>query len=88
MRRLLLAIVTVIVAFGFSSSASNGQATQQPSLRVDVDVSDKLALSALDLASMPHRSVTVADDHGAKAVYQGIPIVEILQRAGVRSERN
>jgi hypothetical protein len=32
---------------------------------------------------LPHRSVTVADDHGAKAVYDGIPIVDILRRAGV-----
>ena len=73
----------LIVAIGFSPSASIGQATQQPSLRVEGDVSNRLALSASDLAVMPHRSVAVADDHGANAVYEGIPIVEVLRRAGV-----
>ena len=73
----------LIVAIGFSPSASIGQATLQPSLKVDGDVSNKLALSASDLAAIPHRSATVLDDHGAKAVYEGIPIVEILRRAGV-----
>ena len=73
----------LIVAIGFSPSASIGQATQQPSLKVNGDVSSTLALGGSDLAAIPHRSVTVADDHGVKAVYDGIPIVEILQRAGV-----
>jgi len=73
----------LIVAIGFSPSASIGQATQQPSLKVNGDVSSTLALGGSDLAAIPHRSVTVADDHGVKAVYDGIPIVEILQRAAV-----
>jgi DMSO/TMAO reductase YedYZ molybdopterin-dependent catalytic subunit len=73
----------LIVAIGFSPSASIGQATQQPSLKVNGELSSTLALSASDLAALPHRSVTVTDDQGAKAVYEGIPIVELLRRAGV-----
>lgn len=60
-----------------------GQTAKPPNLVVDGDVAKKLSLNASDLAAMPRRSVNVSEKDGTKAVYEGIPVAEILQRAGV-----
>ena len=41
-----------------------------------------LKLTADDLAKMPRQSVTVEEPDGSKATYEGVPLLEVLQRAG------
>jgi hypothetical protein len=36
-----------------------------------------------DLQRLPRKRVTVSEDRGACVTYEGVPVVELLQRAGV-----
>jgi DMSO/TMAO reductase YedYZ molybdopterin-dependent catalytic subunit len=61
-----------------------GRAAQFPTgvvLRVSGAVSQPLALSLQDLASLPRTKVT-AKEHDITATYEGVALTEILQKAG------
>jgi hypothetical protein len=45
-------------------------------------VAHPLLLNEADLSAFKKESVTVPDEHGAKAVYAGFPVAELLERAG------
>ncbi|MGO9453227.1 MAG: molybdopterin-dependent oxidoreductase [Candidatus Binataceae bacterium] len=75
---LLAAAFCTIVA----ATAADAFAQPVPSLRVAGEVPTPLSLSAADIAALPRTKLGVADDSGAKAVYEGTPVVEILRRAG------
>jgi DMSO/TMAO reductase YedYZ molybdopterin-dependent catalytic subunit len=70
----------------FCASVSSAQPASQPAaantVRVGGEVKNPLALTTGDIATMPHRSVTVADEKNGKEVYQGVAVVELLRRAG------
>ena len=51
-------------------------------LSVSGDVSMPLTLKAEDLASMPRETVSVDDQDGTKVQYEGVPLREVLTRAG------
>jgi DMSO/TMAO reductase YedYZ molybdopterin-dependent catalytic subunit len=46
------------------------------------DVATPLTLKAEDLAKMPREKVSVDDQDGTKVEYEGVPLREILKRAG------
>jgi hypothetical protein len=52
-------------------------------LTVRGDVPSVTVLKPADLATLPHETVAVADQDGTKVNYDGVPLREILQRAGV-----
>jgi len=52
------------------------------SLSVTGDVSTPLTLTAADLAGMPRETVSVTEEDGAKIQYEGVPLREILKKAG------
>lgn len=52
------------------------------SLAVTGDVSSPLRLSADDLAKMPRATVSVRQEDGSSMQYEGVPLREILVRAG------
>ena len=61
-----------------------GPAAQLPTevvLRVSGAVSQPLALSLQDLAAMPRTKVT-AKEHDTTVTYEGVPLTNILQKAG------
>jgi hypothetical protein len=55
---------------------------QTPVLTVDGEVEKRLALSIEDLRAMPHLRSQL-DDSGQQLTYEGVPLVEILRRAGL-----
>jgi hypothetical protein len=61
---------------GFARGAST------PSLEDSGDIHNQLALGAVDLAALPRAKVSVGDEDGTRVVYEGVPVLEILQRAG------
>ena len=71
----LLLVACALVA-GFARGASTA------SLEVSGDTHTQLALGAADLAALPRAKVSVGDEHRTRVVYEGVPVVEILQRAG------
>ena len=72
----VLLIVACATVAGFARGAST------PLLEVSGNVRAPLMLGAADLAALPHTKVSVRDEHGTSAVYEGVPALEILRRAG------
>lgn len=62
---------------------SYGQgASQTGTLTVSGDIAAPLVLTAADLAKMPRQTVSIPEQDGTKVDYEGVPLREILQRAG------
>jgi DMSO/TMAO reductase YedYZ molybdopterin-dependent catalytic subunit len=59
------------------------QAAPELKLVVTGDVPTPLTLTAKDLASMPRESAQVDDPDGGKTTYEGVPLQEILKKAGI-----
>jgi len=64
------------------------QAQRSPIVHIDGPDGKSIILSATDLDAMAREKVEVADDKGKHAVYEGVPIIEILQRAGAPSGKD
>jgi hypothetical protein len=73
--RLLLA-VPLLAALVFA------QAPPAAVLAVQGDIPTPLSLTADDLAKMPRETVSVPAPDGTKIVYEGVTLLEILQKAG------
>ena len=62
-------------------SLAYGQTVAELTVRGDIPA--PLVLKAEDLARMPREIVTIPDQDGTKVSYEGVPLREILKRAGV-----
>jgi len=58
------------------------QAPPAVALHVTGEVSNHLDLSLGDLAALHHETIHVTDEKGAPAEYAGVPVAEILAKAG------
>jgi DMSO/TMAO reductase YedYZ molybdopterin-dependent catalytic subunit len=81
-----------ILLLGWLGAAMvSGQANQQPTapatLTVSGDIPSKLTLTAEDFAKMPRETVSIPDQDGTKIKYEGVPLREILKRAGAPMEK-
>lgn len=94
-RRALLAACTMLALTGAIGGQSapaaapvatpagqTGHAAPAGTLRVGGAVSHPVTLSREEIASLPHQSVTAAA-HGQSGRFDGVPLIEILKRAGV-----
>ena len=63
-------------------AAKDAPATGPSSFSVKGDVSMPLTLKAEDLASMPREKVSVEEQDGTKVEYEGVPLREVLKKAG------
>ena len=76
-----------LVAVFLLAYAAGGQTDSPtaapPQLAVRGDVSRPLILKADDLAGMPRETVSVPDQDGTKVAYEGVPLREVLKRAGI-----
>lgn len=52
-------------------------------LTVDGDIAAPLTITVADLAKMPRETATLAEPDGSKTVYEGVPLAEILKKAGL-----
>lgn len=80
-RRTLIAAVLA----GFGLMAGWGRAQPESAaavLTVSGDVPSPLHLSAADLAKMPRQTVSVQEEDGTQVRYEGVPLREVLARAG------
>jgi DMSO/TMAO reductase YedYZ molybdopterin-dependent catalytic subunit len=85
--RLRAAAVTYVslVALAFIASRPAHAQTALPlnaTLRVTGKVERPLALSEADLQALPRKRLAVTDEKGTPVVYDGVPVVELLRRAG------
>lgn len=58
------------------------QASPVVALRVSGEVPNHLDLSLADLAEFQRQTIRVTDDKGTQAEYGGVPVEEILKKAG------
>jgi DMSO/TMAO reductase YedYZ molybdopterin-dependent catalytic subunit len=58
-------------------------AAEELKLVVSGDVPMPLTLTAKDFAAMPRESVEMPDPDGGKTTYEGVPLQEILKKAGI-----
>jgi hypothetical protein len=73
----------IVLFAGFSLCLALAQTTPGAAEAVRGDIPAPLVLKAEDLARMPRETVSVADQDGTKVNYEGVPLNEILKRAGV-----
>src|SRR5271154_1575943 len=78
----------VVVLLGFVALCHAEPPTTTPAsqpastLLVDGQVPKQFSLTVEALGRMPHQSVTVIEHDGTKATYSGVPLRDILLRAG------
>jgi hypothetical protein len=80
-RKLLLIVVLALPSIAW------GQTSPQiaPTLHVSGPAGQSIVLGVPDLDAMPRETVKVVDDKGSHAEYAGVPLIEILRRAGAPS---
>ena len=75
-------IAAAVILVAITHAIGTSVAKSATSLTVDGEVRTRLTLGAADLAAMPRAKASVHDDSGTSAVYEGVPVLEILKRAG------
>ena len=78
-QRVNSSLCRIVTAILLAPCGANGQTS---ALIVDGQVESRLTLSLEDLRTMGHQRIEV-EDQGGRATYEGVPLTEILRRAGV-----
>lgn len=93
-QRPLLALLTFALAvpcglLGQQGASPAQNATPAAELRIGGDVATPLILSTEELKKMPRKTLKVVNPHEKKTeVYEGVPLEELLRRAGVPQGSN
>jgi hypothetical protein len=64
------------------AQAPDKQSPAEAALTISGDVPASVTLHADDLAKMPRETVTIPDQDGTNVAYEGVPLRDVLQRAG------
>src|SRR6267142_4654797 len=75
-------LLWLLVLLVFAPASVFAQASRAVALHVTSEVPNRLELSVGDIAAFPRKSISVTDDKGARAEYAGVPVSEILEKAG------
>lgn len=83
-RRLCVAVLAAAMVISAAAARAEPVASQAPagSVRVGGEVKNPFTLTTGEIAAMPQRTVSVTNEKNGTEVYQGIPVVELLRRAG------
>jgi DMSO/TMAO reductase YedYZ molybdopterin-dependent catalytic subunit len=82
MRFSILIAISAGLAFAQNAKENTKQETGPSVLAVTGDVATPLSLKAEDLAGMPREKVTIPEQDGSLIEYEGVPLVEIMKKAG------
>jgi DMSO/TMAO reductase YedYZ molybdopterin-dependent catalytic subunit len=79
--------ILTAISFGLAFAQAPQSQTQPPqsgpaTLVVNGDIAMPLTLKAEDLASMPRQKATIPEQDGTEIEYEGVPLREVLKRAG------
>ena len=76
--------LSLVTAPGIRQTAHAQETGVSVALRVGGNVAHPLELSLADLKKIPHKTLTVLNPHSNKSeVYEGVPIQDLLGKAGV-----
>lgn len=79
----ILVAISAVLAVAQNAKQQNAKPETGPSaLAVTGDVATPLSLKAEDLASMPREKVMIPEQDGSQIEYEGVPLVEIMKKAG------
>jgi DMSO/TMAO reductase YedYZ molybdopterin-dependent catalytic subunit len=70
----------IVVLLGASAAFSQ---TPAGAITISGDVPKPVTITVDDIASMPHEKVSVPEPNGSSTQYEGVPLKEVLKRAGV-----
>src|SRR5207245_2109868 len=65
-----------------STAQESSSAPNDGTLRITGEISHPIVLHEADLASLSRQTVHVVDDKGVAVAYEGVPMAELLRRAG------
>jgi DMSO/TMAO reductase YedYZ molybdopterin-dependent catalytic subunit len=90
-RRAAIVLAAALLCAGYQgtraqSAAAPAAASKPDDVRLEVngDIDKPMSLSLADLRGLPRQTLTVMNEHEKKEeTYQGVPLAEILKRAGV-----
>ena len=77
-----LALVSAVLAFCAPPSIGQEASPAIATLSITGKVEHPLVMHDTDLAALPRRRLAVTDEKGKPALYEGVPVVELLRRAG------
>ena len=82
--RVIRIAAAAVLACGLIAAQEPKSAAQpaNSTLNVSGDVATPLQLKLEDLAKMPRETVTVHEQDGSSVTYEGVPLREVLSRAG------
>ena len=81
----LLCFLVMLICLSGSSGQAGELATSgvDAQLRINGAVEHPLTFHGPDLATLPRQTLRVRDHNGREIVFEGVALVELLQRAGV-----
>lgn len=82
-RTFIVACLCAALVYGQAGQPATAPAT----LTIAGDIPSRLVLKAGDLAKMPRQTVSIPDQDGTKVEYEGVPLLEILKRAGAPMDK-
>lgn len=82
-RIFLLTCLSAALVYGQASPPQTPPST----LMVSGDIPSQLVLKAEDLSKMPRETVSIPEQDGTKIEYEGVPLREILKRAGAPADK-
>jgi DMSO/TMAO reductase YedYZ molybdopterin-dependent catalytic subunit len=77
-----VAIALYLTSPATAQSRAGVQSAAPPRLQIAGDVQTPLSLSLTDIRSMRHVGVELRSEDGRTVVYDGVPVAELLTRAG------
>ena len=80
--RLFSILTSLLAIFVFTATRAFAQAPPAVAIHVTGEVPRHLDLSAADLAAFQRQTIRVTDDQGSSVEYGGVPVAEILEKAG------
>jgi DMSO/TMAO reductase YedYZ molybdopterin-dependent catalytic subunit len=80
-------MLRLIVLLSICAGLIRGQTPAISGLTVSGDIASPLTLKPEDLAKMPRETVSIPDQDGTKVEYEGVPLREILKRAGAPMDK-
>ena len=74
--------ISLVVLLLWAPASAFAQASPAVALRVIGEVPTHLELSLADIAAFQRQTIHVTDDKGTPVEYEGVPVAEILEKAG------
>lgn len=74
--------IALLILLLCTPANASAQASPAVALRVSGEVANHLDLSLADIAALQRQTIRVTDDKGTQAEYEGVPVEEVLKKAG------